>query len=274
MRVPAPIVTAHLFAPLDAELVAILRSLTPEEWNAPTAAGAWTVKDVAAHLLDTALRLLSIQRDRYAPPLPPDAFAGGLAGFVNGANASWVSVARRLSPEILVELLALYGPQLAEFLSSLNPSATAEWAVRWAGEEQSLNWFDTARELTERWHHQQQIRDAVGREPLYDPVYLAPVLDTFLRALPFAYRDVAAADGTSVMVRIEEDAWTLVRESARWCLYRGEAASPTTTIELPADAAWRLVTKGLTAEQSTARAAITGNSDYANALFAMVCIVA
>jgi uncharacterized protein (TIGR03083 family) len=267
-------VTAHLFAPLDAELVAILRSLTPEEWNAPTAAGHWTVKDVAAHLLDTALRRLSIQRDRYAPPLPPDAFANGLAGFVNGANASWVSVARRLSPAILVEMLALYGPQLAAYLGTLDPEATAEWAVSWAGEEQSANWFDTARELTERWHHQQQIRDAVGRPALYDPVYFAPVLDTFLRALPYAYRDIAAPDGTSVVVRTNGDAWTIVKEPARWHLYSGEAASPTTTIDLPADAAWRLFTKALTAEQATTRATITGHSDYAEPLFRMICIVA
>ena len=58
MRKPEPILVAHLFAPLHDELLALLRSLTPDEWDAPTVAGAWTVKDVTAHLLDTCLRRL------------------------------------------------------------------------------------------------------------------------------------------------------------------------------------------------------------------------
>src|SRR6185436_6869888 len=64
-----PILVADLFAPLNEELVALLRSLTPDEWKAPTVAGAWTVKDVAAHLLDTALRRLA-WRDAHTMPGP------------------------------------------------------------------------------------------------------------------------------------------------------------------------------------------------------------
>lgn len=270
MRVPAPIFTAHLFAPLDAELLSLLRDLRPEEWSAPTAAGAWTVKDVAAHLLDTALRRLSMQRDGYAPPLPPDAFANGLAGFVNTANAEWVAVARRLSPAILVELLGIYGPQLSAFLATFDPHAPAQWAVSWAGEEESANWFDVAREFTERWHHQQQIRDAVGQPPRYDAAFFAPVLDTFIRALPFTYREVVAPIGTSLVVRIPEGGvWSLVRESERWCLYSGEAESPTTIVTISGDAAWRLFTK-----QTVAPSQVDGNPEYAEALFRMLCIVA
>ena len=56
MKPLQPILTAHLFGPLNDELIALLLGLSPEEWNAPTVAGAWTVKVVAAHLLDTTLR--------------------------------------------------------------------------------------------------------------------------------------------------------------------------------------------------------------------------
>ena len=59
-----PLYTAPLFAPLHAELLSLLRALTPEDWERPTLARAWRVKDVAAHLLDTQLRKLSAQRDR------------------------------------------------------------------------------------------------------------------------------------------------------------------------------------------------------------------
>src|SRR5688572_4941575 len=73
MRTPQPILTGPLFAPIHDELMALLRSLTAEEWMAPTVAGAWTVRDVAAHLLDTGLRRLSMHRDGYNPPLAQDA---------------------------------------------------------------------------------------------------------------------------------------------------------------------------------------------------------
>jgi hypothetical protein len=57
---------------------------------------------------------------------------------------------------------------LAELHASRDPFAMAPYGVSWAGEEKSANWFDTAREFTERWHHQQQIRLAVMDSALVD----------------------------------------------------------------------------------------------------------
>lgn len=57
--------TLHLFPLLDTMLINLLRSLTDEEWNTQTIAKLWKVKDVASHLLDGNLRLLSISRDGY-----------------------------------------------------------------------------------------------------------------------------------------------------------------------------------------------------------------
>ncbi|MFL6248212.1 MAG: maleylpyruvate isomerase N-terminal domain-containing protein [Thermoanaerobaculia bacterium] len=265
---PQPILAGPLFAPIHDELMSLLRGLTAEEWLAPTAAGAWTVRDVAAHLLDTGLRRLSMHRDGYRPPLAPDAFANGLGGFVNDINASGVAYARRLSPELLIDQHERYGPQLAEFLASLDPFAEAKWPVSWAGDERSPTWFDVARELTERWHHQQQIRDAVGRPPLYE--FLAPVIDTFVRALPFTYRDVDAPDGTAIVLRIDDAAWTLMREGARWQLYADAAQSPTTSIGMSGDAAWRVFTK----QKIDPRATIEGDARYAHAALGMIAIVA
>ena len=68
-------------------------------------------------------------------------------------------------------------------------------------------WFDIAREYTERWHHQRQIALAVGRPTPIDARRLYhPVLETFLRALPFTYRGVDAPDGTTVLVSITGEA--------------------------------------------------------------------
>ena len=268
MRMPQPILAGPLFVPIHDELMSLLRSLTAEEWLAPTVAGAWTVRDVAAHLLDTALRRLSMHRDGHTPPVAPDAFTNGLSGYVNDINASGVAYARRLSPVLLIELHERYGRQQADFLASLDPFAEAKWSVSWAGEESSATWFDVARELTERWHHQQQIRDAVGRPPLYQ--FLAPVIDTFVRALPYAYRDVDAPDGTAVVLRIDDAAWTLRREASRWDLYADAAQSPTTTITMSGDAAWRVFTK----QKIDPRAQIEGDARLANAALGMVSIIA
>lgn len=259
MKPLEPILTAPLFAPLNDELVALLRGLSPEEWNAPTVAGAWTVKDVAAHLLDTTLRRLSMHRDGYEPP-PRDVTS--LGQLVNDMNAEGVSYARRLSPGVLVDQHERYGAQLAEFFAGLDPFAEAKWSVSWAGEEQSLMWFDVARELTEKWHHQQQIRDAVSRSPLYVP-YLAPVIETFVRALPFTYRD--ANPPGPVVVRIDDASWSLVDGT----LHAGEAETAIARITLTGDRAWRLFTR----QKIDPQAAIEGDAQYAQPLLRMTSII-
>lgn len=270
-----PIVVAHLFRPLNAELVNLLRSLTAAEWDAPTVAGQWTVKDVAAHLLDTQLRRLSMHRDGHEPPVPADAFSGGLAAFVNRMNAEGVAYLSRLSPRALIEMHVRFGEELSDFFESLDPHADAKWAVSWAGQEKSPMWFDIARELTERWHHQQQIRDATGRPPLYAPHFLVPVIDAFVRAIPLTYRDFNAAAGTRVVLRVTrecERTWTLVRDHDRWTLCAGASPHPAAIVTMTADKAWRLFTKGLTRE--TVEARIEGDARLAEPLLRTISIVA
>ena len=65
-----PCYTANLFRPLSKQLVTLLRGLAPADWDRPTLAGAWRVRDVAAHLLDGQLRRISVQRDAHL--IPPD----------------------------------------------------------------------------------------------------------------------------------------------------------------------------------------------------------
>ena len=116
-----PILVAGLFTPLNDELVRLLRGLKPDEWDA-RAVGTWTVKDVAAHLLDTSLRRLSAHRDRYSPPFSG---ASGLATIINEMNAQWVSAARRISPPILIEMIDQYGTQMAKHMTTYDPYANA-----------------------------------------------------------------------------------------------------------------------------------------------------
>jgi hypothetical protein len=50
---------------VDEKLIELLRSLSPSEWDGQTVAPRWKVRDVAAHLLDTVLRKLSLVRDSW-----------------------------------------------------------------------------------------------------------------------------------------------------------------------------------------------------------------
>ena len=58
-----PILCAHLLRKVDEQLIDLLNSLAPGERELQTVAPSWKVRDVAAHLLDTALRKLSLVRD-------------------------------------------------------------------------------------------------------------------------------------------------------------------------------------------------------------------
>ncbi len=104
---------------------------------------------------------------------------------------------------MLIELLEGSGQEAVELFESLDPMGAAPFAVSWAGENASLVWFDLAREYTERWHHQRQIVDAVGKpSPIDGRRLYHPVLDTFMRALPYTFREIQAEDGTLVVVEI------------------------------------------------------------------------
>src|SRR5690606_22876281 len=143
-----------------------------------------------------------------------------LLSFLNRLNDEWETASRRLSPQVLIRLLEWAEPQLAELFESLDPSAPAIFPVAWAGEDQSQNWMDLAREYTEKWHHTQQIFEATGRpSTITERRLFQPCLDTFLRALPFTFRHVDAPPGSVVSVQILGDAggeWFVVRTDHNW----------------------------------------------------------
>lgn len=266
---PPPVDTRPLFRPLHDEWMGLLRGLAPGDWERPTVAGAWRVRDVVAHVLDGLLRRLSFQRDRLPLPEPPTPTApdapddGGLVAFLDRLNADWVRAARRLSPRVLTDLHALAGPQLAELFEALDPDAPAFFAVAWAGERASLNWLDVGREYTEQWHHQQQVRLAVGTPLLVHERWLRPLLALALHALPRAYAGLTAERGTSVAVHITGAAggeWTLAcAGAAGWRLGAGAAAAPHARVTLDEDTAWRLFFKFLGRDEARARVLRAGD---------------
>jgi len=274
MKSPENIIIVDRFAPLRAHLLTMLAELSESDWSRPTAAPGWSVKDVAAHLLGGDVAILSGKRDGFRSNQNINSHIE-LIKLVNRLNAEWVLALRRLSPRLICEFLAFCGPEVEACFSSLDPMKIGD-AVSWAGPEPAPVWFDLAREFTERWHHQQQIRDATGRPPLYDPYFLAPVLDTFVRGLPHAFRNATAPEGTVVRFEISGNAggiWYVYKPAPAWILLAESSIKPTTSVVLPQGVAWRLFTKGIDGGKARGLATIDGRTELADPIFATTAII-
>jgi uncharacterized protein (TIGR03083 family) len=275
MTSPADIVVVDRFASLRAELLTLLTGLSEDDWMRPTVAPRWSVKDVAAHLLGGDIGTLSRARDGF---LRSGAIAGAyseLVDLVDRLNEEWIVASRRMSPRLILESLAFTGPQVETYFSSLDLTAVGG-PVSWAGPDPAPVWFDVAREFTERWHHQQQIRDATRRPSLYHPYFFSPVLDTFVRALAYNYRDVAAPEGTVIRFEISGDAgntWYLAKRGRNWALTLDCETDPATDVILPQDIAWRVFTKGVDSETARTAALVRGDMALASRIFRTVCVI-
>ncbi len=272
-----PIEVNHLFPVLDTKLIELLRSLPDEGWHRPTIAGEWNVKDIAAHLLDGNLRHLSLARDKYYGDIPED--IGGyndLVAYLNRLNADWVKTYKRISPRVLTDLLETTGKEYTDYITTLDPWAEAIFPVAWAGEEISTNWFHIAREYTEKWIHQQQIRDALGKEPLFEKELYHPFIATMMCGLPNQYKNTAADTGTSVMVTIQEldEEWHINKTDEGWVLRRETRLEPDSKITLDMDTAWRLFSKGITPDEALEKVKIEGDEALGKVALGMVSVMA
>ncbi|MFY7901166.1 MAG: maleylpyruvate isomerase N-terminal domain-containing protein [Chitinophagaceae bacterium] len=262
-NIPTP--TIHLFSKLDNLLIELLLSLNNDEWHKPTIAKLWTVKDIAAHLLDGNLRGISIGRDSYlvAPDKQINSYTD-LVQFLNDLNKSWTNAAKRLSPQVLISLLESTGKEYTSYIQSLNPFDKAIFPVAWAGENESLNWFHIAREYTEKFIHQQQIRDAVNKQTLFTRELFYPFIDTIMYALSYTYRNVSANINTIINVHITTEIggiWNLKKTQNGWELFKDENWDATATIKIEPYTAWKLFSKGISKDEAMKNIEIIGDKN-------------
>lgn len=260
-----------------AELVTLLRALTPEEATAPTICMPWTVRDVAAHVLGDDLSLLARLRDGFADPSVPEPPRSwdGLLAWLDRRNEAWVEASAFLSLELLADLLERVGGLTAEFFGSLDLGAPGD-VVEWVGDEPAPMWLNIGREFTERWVHQQQIRDAVKKPGLNGPRFVGPILAILMRSLPKAYRDVAADEGTLVAIIVDGRAgrpWLLRRDADAWALYEGREQEVAATITVDQDVAWRFLVRAIPRKEAEPKVIMTGDHDLARPFFEAVAAV-
>jgi uncharacterized protein (TIGR03083 family) len=273
-----PIQTLHLFPKLDEKLIDVLKSLSQEDWNKPTLAKLWTVKDIASHLLDGNIRGHSFLRDGYFGETPGELETyQDLVDFLNRLNADWVKATKRVSPTVLIELLEITGKVYSEQLAKLDPFKPALFSVAWAGQHESPNWFHIAREYTEKWHHQQQIREAVNKPGIMTREFYHPLIETFMQALPHAYRMIEAEKGTVIKVLVTTDIgdeWFMAHHNNQWTLTKTTSGPIKTEIIIDPDTAWKLFTKGMNSEEAERKIKFIGDIGLGKPILSMLAVMA
>lgn len=279
MKKVAPIFTVDLIEVLDQKLIALLRSLNTDDWSRQTVASQWQIKDIVTHLLDGTLRNLSISRDGFWGPPPQNINSyQDLVRYLNQLNADWVNATKRLSSTVLIDLLELTNQQYSEHLKTLNPYEKAIFSVAWAGEDESPTWFHIAREYTEKWHHQQQIRLAVGStEALLTQELYYPFLDTSMRALPYHYQAIEGTQGDVIRFMVTGEgggSWFLHHNGQQWELCTECEIEPISTIAIEGSIAWLIFTKGINRSKANEHVMIEGKPQLAEKILEMLAIMA
>ncbi len=274
MKPVEPIRITHLFEPMLDHLLQLLRQFSEREWHLATTCAGWTVKDVALHLLGGEIGQLSRGRDNDTSSILPP--GPDLVSRINAHNQLWVEASRGMSPRLICDLLDFTGHEAVHYFKS-RPLMEMNGVVSWAGPDPAPVWLDVAREYTERWHHQQHIREAVQQPGLTEAAFLTPVLDTFVRALPYTFRSIEAPENTVVGLIVTGEAgqsWFLLLKEAHRSLFTETSLSPSATVTIDQETAWKLFTKGIAKEDAMRRANIEGDQELAASIFEAVSIIA
>jgi uncharacterized protein (TIGR03083 family) len=260
------------------ELLALLVALDADAWAGATGCPGWSVKDIVAHVLGDDYGILARERDGFREAgSPHSASWDDVVRFVNERNEAWVAAWRRVSPRLLVDLLTGSGPALWAHYRSIDPEELGG-PVSWAGDQPAPNWLRVAREYTERWVHQQQLRDATGRPGLRDGRWVRPLLDTFAHSLPVALGNADASAGTAVVVAATGEGggrWTVARRGESWQLAAEPSTErPSTVVTIDVGTLWRLYTKAIDREAARAMARIEGDEALGERVLSARAIIA
>jgi hypothetical protein len=171
----------------------------------------------------------------------------------------------------------IFANQFCLSIKTLKPFENAVFSVAWAGQETSPNWFHIAREYTEKFLHQQQIRDAVGKQDIMTKGLFYPFVDTFMFAFPHTFRNISVENGTVVSIEVSTDIggiWSIVKTDKGWELDKSENLDAHTKVIIDPDTVWKLFSKSWKPEQVADKVKITGNIILAKQALNIVAVMA
>jgi hypothetical protein len=178
----------------------------------------------------------------------------------------------------LIDLLETTSAVQYEQYQKLDPALPSIFSVAWAGEESSTNAFHTAREYTEKFHHQLQIREALGcAEVLITKTLFLPFMDTLMQGLPHTYREVKAHEGNTVQIVVSGEAggiWQLKKHASGWKLLDKPETILSGEITMSPSTAWKLFTKGMSIEEAQQLVEVGGDKTLALYCLQMVSVMA
>lgn len=156
-------------------LDAVVASLGEAQWDTPTPAAGWSVRDQISHLWFFDVRETMALTD-------PDAFAADMRElFASGGTEASVAPGRSMSGAELLERWRTDRNRLVDIARAVDPATR----VPWYGPAMAARSAITAR-LMETWAHGQDVCDALGatRAPT---ARLRHVAHIGVRARPFSY---------------------------------------------------------------------------------------
>ncbi|HEY1988909.1 MAG TPA: maleylpyruvate isomerase family mycothiol-dependent enzyme [Acidimicrobiales bacterium] len=229
-------------------LLEMLATLGPSDWEKPTPCPEWSVLALCSHLVGVDVSSLSRNRDHHHGSVPPmGASEAEFIGWIDNLQMEWVGSARRLSPRVVIDLLAWSGPQLVEMFEGEDPTVRTAH-VSWAGSDPVPAWLNQVRELSEYWIHRQQLRQALDLPADLRPDLVGPILEGLRWAYPFRLGEVPAATGDTVVIAIHGPfaaTWPLVATDIGWEFSDGPGARVVAELSMTTDQAWRLLSNNL-----------------------------
>lgn len=172
---PLPGVCDDLAAESD-QLLTVLRSITPAQWDLATPAEGWTIRDQISHLafFDETGTLAATDAD---------AFATSTRQLMSAPDPMNIPQARGRALSV-DEVLAWFETVRAQMIATFRGLQGAT-RLPWYGPAMSATSFATAR-LMETWAHGQDVIDALGltRAPTARLKHIAHI---GVRARPFSY---------------------------------------------------------------------------------------
>ena len=251
-------------------LLALISSFQDEDWTKQTVCPGWDVHAVVRHLIHNDLNRLSAQRDGHVLDLiRVDKPIEEIIIELDHRNHTQVEASQVWSHKLCLDLVSWLGPRTELHLRMLPPNGPA-WVVSWAmAGAPAPGWLDVARELVERWVHQQQIRLATDRPTLTDTQLARLVLDTMMRALPSTFRGVDAPAGTEVHVVAGEPVdrhWVVASDGEEWAMVK-RGRSPAAVVRADPEVMWRRAVRMIGRGEAISHSHLEGDMLLAERVF-------